>query len=263
MQINLFTVVAQVLNFLVLVWLMKRYLYKPILSAIEEREKKIQGQLDDAKNDKAEAKAEQDEFSKKNQVFDQQKKDLMDRATAEAEAQGQKLLNEAKNNAKTLQDKLETASKAQQEDLNHRLEQKTEQEVFAITKKVLADLADVSVEAQSVVAFIRRINDLKANEKAQFIQALQTGSGPILVKSGFELAEKQQDEIERAVGKMLGTKLSLEFKTAPALIGGIELSTKGYKLAWSIAAYLSSFEKNVAEANKPIAIAKRKHGAIK
>ena len=146
MQINWFTVIAQILNFLVLVWLMKRYLYKPILSAIDDREKKIAGQLADAKTKKDEAQKEQDEFNKKNEVFDQQKKDMIDKATSEAATQGQKLLEDAKNNAKTLQDKLEKAAKEQQADLNHQMEQKTEQEVFAITKKVLTDLADVNFE---------------------------------------------------------------------------------------------------------------------
>jgi F-type H+-transporting ATPase subunit b len=250
MQINWFTVIAQVLNFLVLVWLMKRYLYKPILSAIDEREKKIKGQLEDAKNDKAEAKAEQDEFSKKNQVFDQQKKDLMDKATAEAGAQGQQLLEEAKSKAKTLQDKLEKAAKEQQADLNHQLEQKTEQEVFAITKKVLADLADVNFEEQSVKVFIKRISEIKEDKKDLFKKALHTASGPILVQSAFDLPEKQQTEVKSAVTKMLGTKPSFEFKISPALLGGIELTTNGYKLAWSIGAYVNSFEKTIAEAGK-------------
>jgi len=38
MLIDWFTVVAQVINFLILVWLMKRFLYKPILNAIAARE---------------------------------------------------------------------------------------------------------------------------------------------------------------------------------------------------------------------------------
>lgn len=263
MQINWFTVIAQILNFLVLVWLMKRYLYKPILSAIDEREKKIKGQLDDAKNDKAEAKAEQDEFSKKNQVFDQQKKDMMDKATADVGAQGQKLLEEAKSKAKTLQDKLEKAAKEQQADLSHQLEQKAEQEVFAITKKVLADLADVNFEEQSVKVFIRRISELKEDEKELFKKALHTASGPILVQSAFDLPEKQQTEVKSMVTKMLGTKLSFEFKTSPSLMGGIELTTKGYKLGWSIAAYVNCFEKSIAEAEKPKPIAIKKHHAVK
>ena len=38
MRINRFTVFAQAINFLILVWLLKRFLYKPILHAIDERE---------------------------------------------------------------------------------------------------------------------------------------------------------------------------------------------------------------------------------
>jgi len=263
MQINWFTVIAQILNFLVLVWLMKRYLYKPILSAIDDREKKIAGQLADAKTKKDEAQKEQDEFNKKNEVFDQQKKDMMDKATSEAATQGQKLLEDAKNNAKTLQDKLEKAAKDQREDLNHQMEQKTEQEVFAITKKVLTDLAGVDFEEQSVNIFIKRISEIKENEKDQFIKALHSDSTPILVQTAFDLPEKQQTEIKNAVTKMLGAKPSFEFKTSPALLGGIELTTKGYKLAWSIAAYVNSFEKSVAAAKQEKPLDKKKHHAVK
>jgi F-type H+-transporting ATPase subunit b len=265
MQINWFTVIAQILNFLVLVWLMKRYLYKPILGMIDTREKKIAGQLADAKATKSEAKAEQYEFNKKNQVFDQQKKDLMDKAIAEVGVQSQKLLAEAKSNAKVLQDKLEKAAKDQQADVNHQLEKKTEKEVLAITKKVLADLADVDFEAQSVHMFIKRINGLKEAEKDAFIKALHPASGSILVQSAFDLPQKQQTEIKGAVTKMLGSKPSFEFKTAPGLIGGIELTTKGFNLGWNIAAYVNSFEKSIDEANQqqPKLTIEKKHHAVK
>ncbi|WP_259066033.1 F0F1 ATP synthase subunit delta [Mucilaginibacter sp. X4EP1] len=263
MQINWFTVIAQILNFLVLVWLMKRYLYKPILDMIDAREKKIAGQLADAKATKSEAKAEQDEFNKKNRVFDQQKNALMDKAIAEVGVQSQKLLAEAKNNARALQDKLEKAAKDQQADVNHQREKETEKEVFAITKKVLADLADVDFEAQSVHTFIKRINGIKEAEKATFIKALHSASGPILVQSAFDLPEKQQAEIKSAVTKILGAQPSFEFKTAPGLIGGIELTTKGYTLGWSITAYVNSFEKSIGEAGKQIPVTGKKHHAIK
>ena len=55
MLINWFTVCAQAINFLILVWLLKRFLYKPILHAIDEREKGIATQLADAEAKKAEA----------------------------------------------------------------------------------------------------------------------------------------------------------------------------------------------------------------
>ena len=55
MLINPFTVLAQLVNFLILVWLLKRFLYKPILHAIDEREKGIAAQLAQAEGKVAEA----------------------------------------------------------------------------------------------------------------------------------------------------------------------------------------------------------------
>ncbi|MEO5958542.1 MAG: F0F1 ATP synthase subunit B, partial [Opitutaceae bacterium] len=71
MLIDWFTVGAQVLNFLILVWLMKRFLYKPILNAIDAREKKISAELADAESKRAEAMKDRDEFQQKNEEFDQ------------------------------------------------------------------------------------------------------------------------------------------------------------------------------------------------
>ncbi len=71
MPIDWFTVVAQAINFLILVWLLKRFLYKPILHAIDEREKGIAAQLAEAEAKKAEAQKERDDFQHKNEAFDQ------------------------------------------------------------------------------------------------------------------------------------------------------------------------------------------------
>ena len=66
MLIDWFTVVAQILNFLVLVWLLKRFLYKPVLDAIDAREKGIATKLADAEAKEAEALKEHQEFDDKN-----------------------------------------------------------------------------------------------------------------------------------------------------------------------------------------------------
>ena len=111
MKINWFTVIAQVINFLVLVWLLKKFLYKPILNAIDEREKKIAAQIKDADDKKAAAIKEQDDFKKKNEDFDQQKKGLMDKVVAESNTEKDKLLEAAKNDANTLRSNLEKSAK--------------------------------------------------------------------------------------------------------------------------------------------------------
>ncbi len=105
MLIDWFTVGAQVINFLILVWLLKRFLYKPILHAIDAREKRIATELADADAKKAEARTERDEFQHKNEEFDQQRTALMSKATDEAQAERQRLLEEARKAADALSSK--------------------------------------------------------------------------------------------------------------------------------------------------------------
>ena len=253
MQINWFTVIAQIVNFIVLVWLLKRFLYKPILKAIDERENKIAAQIKDAEAKDALAKKEQAEFNQKNEAFDKEKKELMDKAIAETNIERQKLLDLARNEATELRSKLEKSLKEMQENLNSDIIQKTQQEVFAIAKKTLTDLASKSLEEQTTAVFIKRLKDLKKEEKEKFIDAFKTDSNKItaehsiLVQSAFNLPEKQQTDIKDAVNRTLDTKAQFQFKTSPELISGIELSSNGYKLAWSISEYLNSLQKNISK----------------
>src|ERR1700677_4253344 len=113
MLIDWFTVSAQAVNFLILVWLMKRFLYKPILNAIDAREQRIAAELADADAKKAEAQKERDEFQHKNEEFDQQQAALLDKATDEAKAQGERLIDEAGKAADALSAKRQEALKSE------------------------------------------------------------------------------------------------------------------------------------------------------
>jgi len=265
MQISWFTVVAQIINFLVLIWLLKRYLYKPILAAVDDREKKINGQIADAKAQKAEAKSEQDEFNKKNHDFDQQKKAMIDKAVADANDQRTKLINAAKTEAGALKDKMDKQSEQAKQDLEGMIAQKTEQEVFAVTRKTLADLAGLNFEEQAVSVFVKRINELNETEKTKFAAAFKSDGNPILVQSANDLPKKQQTEIEQSVNQAIGATSKFEFKSSAALIGGIELTVKGYKLSWSISEYVNAFEKSIAGVikDKSTVTPEKKHHAVK
>ena len=250
MKINWFTVIAQIINFFVLVWLLRRFLYKPVLKAIDDRESIIASELKDAKAKETEAKKEQAEFLEKNEKFDQQKKKLMDNAIAETNEEREKLLEEARNESTVLRSKLKKSLNAMQENLEHDIVQKTQEEVFAITRKTLKDLASMSLEEQSVNIFINRLKESKNGEKEKLTKAFKIGSNSILVQTAFDLPSKQQIEIKNTVNEILGTKTQFQFKTVPKLIGGIELTSNGFKLAWSISEYLSSIQKSISETLK-------------
>lgn len=247
MLIDWFTVGAQALNFIILVWLLRRFLYKPILHAVDAREELIAKELAEADAKKAEAQKERDDFERKNVEFDQQRAGLMTKATDDAKAERQHLLDEARKAADALSAKRQQALQEDASNLNQALRRRTEHEVFAIARKALTDLAGISLEGRMTGVFIDRLHAMDAKAKATLADCVKAASEPAIVRSAFELPAEQRAAIQKALQEAFSTEVRLRFETAPDFVSGIELATKGQKLAWSIADYLSSLEKGVGE----------------
>jgi F-type H+-transporting ATPase subunit b len=247
MLIDWFTVGAQVLNFLILVWLMKRFLYKPILKAIDAREKRIAKELADAAATMAEATKERVEFHRKSRDFDLQRAALLSKATDEAKAERRRLLDEARGAADTMGARRLEALANEARNLNQALARRMQDEVFAITRKALGDLASTGLEQRMGEAFTRRLRELNGEARQVLAAALKTAAEPALVRSAFDLPDDQRAAIQSTINETFSAEVPVRFETAPDLVGGIELSSKGRKVAWSISDYLSSLEQVVGE----------------
>ena len=245
MLIDWFTVGAQALNFVILVWLMKRFLYKPILGAIDAREIRIARELANADTKEAEARSQVDEFRHRNEKFDQQRATLFSQATHEANAERDRLLDEARQAADALSAKRQETLRNEARTLNQAIARRAQQEVFAIARKALADLSTTSLEERLCDVLTRRLRTLEGQAKAGLAQALEAATGPALVRSAFDLPAEQRAAIKKALDETFSAEFKVRFETAPELFSGIEFTTNGQKVAWSIADYLTSLEKGV------------------
>ena len=247
MLIDWFTVGAQALNFLILVWLMKRFLYKPILDAIAARETKIAAELAAADEKKADAQKEHDAFTENNTQFDQQRAGLLTKATDAANAEGKRIVDEARKSADEVTAKGKDALRADAKTLTIELARRTQDEVFAIARKTLADLATTSLEERMGDAFTRRLRAMDGDAKSCLAGAIHTASGPVLIQSAFEVPAEQRANIQKAVNETFAADVHLSFETAPDVVSGIELTANGQKVAWSIAGYLTAMEKGISD----------------
>jgi F-type H+-transporting ATPase subunit b len=245
MLIDWFTVAAQAVNFLVLIWLLKRFLYAPILSAIDAREKALAARQADAETKQKEAQAQSDDLKQKTEAFDQQREALLQKAKADASAEQERLVADARKNADALRLEWQEALRNEQHDLGDEMTRLAQKSVFEIARKTLAELATTDIEECITHVFITRLSQLSGTDHDQFATSLKTSSQPALVQSAFDLPPAQREAIEAAVTKAFDVPGHLHFVTAPDLVGGIELTANGQKISWNISDLLASLGKTM------------------
>lgn len=245
MLIDWFTVTAQVINFLILVWLLKRFLYRPILDAIDAREKRIAAKIADADAKEIKAQKQREEYQHKNEIFDQQRNAHMNEALEAAKAERAQLLDAARQESEDLRGRLEQALRNEQRSLNEELSRRAREEVFAIARKTLSDLAGTSLEQRMTEIFLDRLRELNTAQISELKSAFKSSSDALRVRTAFKLSAQQTATIETVMAEILGEQKPLEFIIVPDLVSGIEINSAGRKIAWSIADYLSSLAKHV------------------
>ncbi|TDB68037.1 F0F1 ATP synthase subunit B family protein [Arundinibacter roseus] len=250
MQIDWFTVIAQIINFFILVWLLKRYLYQPILGAIDAREKKINGQIQDAEGKREDAQREKALYIEKNKLFDEQKQQHLNDLLDEIKAERKKRLDAVAGEAEMLRAEHKHALLTKQNDMLKEIAQKTQREVLQISRKTLKDLATVSLDEQMIAVFLKKLRTVQPEEKLQLIQAYQSAANPVRVQTAFNLDSDLQNEIKSEVDKILGASAEYLFRVSSQLTNGIELSLNGYKFSWTVSAYLDELQQEVSETIK-------------
>ncbi|HSY29264.1 MAG TPA: F0F1 ATP synthase subunit B, partial [Burkholderiaceae bacterium] len=179
MLIDWFTVVAQAANFLILVWLMKRYLYHPILSAIDARETKIATGLKDAESKQVEAAKQCDEFQQKNDTLEQSRNALLQSVQNDAKTERKKLLDQTRKEVEALRAKLDAALQGERDALKREVATGVQKEVFSIARKVLTDLGSVNIETQISKVLVDRLHALDHHAKTEFSGALKSSPEPV------------------------------------------------------------------------------------
>jgi F-type H+-transporting ATPase subunit b len=241
--IDWFTVGAQVLNFLILVWLLKRFLYKPVLDAIDGRELRIELESKAAAQKQLEAQAQLDEFENKNKAFDEQRATMAAEVVAQTNSQREHLLGEVRKEADELRAQYANTARNDRARIGRQITQLVSNEVFGIARKALADLASARLEECMAEEFVRRLRALNAEEKKLLAAAVASSSEPALLRTDFDLRTQDRATIQNALNETLATEVPLRFVTAPDSICGIELRANGQFLAWSIADYLDTLQR--------------------
>lgn len=249
MQIDWLTVAAQVVNFLILVYLLRRFLYRPVMTAMAQREAGIAQQLKEAASRETEAAQEAARYREKTEALARDRDALLRAAATEVEERRKSMLDEARQEV--------DASRAiwQKEVDRERLEFLRlfkPQAAAALTRaarRMLADMADVELEQQLIRTFVKQLETLDHAVLAA-VRKSAAKAGDIRVTTSFEADADTRARIRRAIQHHLldDKETEIEFHHSAALVCGIEVNTNGRKLGWTVDNYLQTLEQELDQA---------------
>jgi F-type H+-transporting ATPase subunit b len=249
MQIDWFTVAAQTLNFLLLVWLLKRYLYWPILKAIDARESQVAKVISDADSIKADAELARNLFDQKNLEFDAQRDKLLKEAKITARDQSTQLILAAHKNADEISNSRLLALEKELQHYQDDIVLKSLQEIYEVTRKVLTDLADVELEQKMLASFCKHLQSISPDEKAKLKIIIEAGNAELLLYSAFALTAVQIEEVDGILQKLISTNshFKLIHKVKTDLVCGIELLSNAWKIGWNSEDYLNVLQIHIEQ----------------
>jgi len=239
MLIDWFTVFAQIVNFLILIWLLKKFLYGPIITAMDRREEKIASRLREALEKRNEAAKEIELYRQKNSEISKRRQELLRRAGQEADRLRKELIIDARKKADEARKRWHEAVGQEKQSFLKDMKKRAGRQVYAIARRALADLSGSDLERRIAAVFIKRIKGLSSEMRRR----LSAGIGQeVVISSAFELAGDEKEKIKLAIHDELARDVNVRYETSPDLICGIELNSSGFLLGWSLREYLSSLE---------------------
>lgn len=242
MLIDWFTVVAQIVNFLILVALMKRFLYGPLIRAIDSREKRIAAQIAEAERRDQEASAKAEKAARDITELENNRAKMIEEARSDVERQRNEMVQSARQSVLGLEEKWREDLEREETVFLAEMRRAATAEVLVIARRALADLASADLQRAALQAFLDRLQSFDSAVLKNLC-----AKNALAVCSAKELAPEWRARIEQTVGERIGGPANLRFECAPEMSWGIEMRGDGQRIGWTPDQYLDSLEEKLRE----------------
>tara|TARA_R110002111_G_scaffold2705_5_gene18021 strand:+ start:7334 stop:8131 length:798 start_codon:yes stop_codon:yes gene_type:complete len=255
MSIDWFTFTAQIFNFLVLVWLLSHFLYKPIVNAMHEREKQIAAEQEKAVMLQQQAEVETAKFKQKTEELVHAKEELLAEAGQEVQDWREEHFTRARAEIDEKKNEWYRALIRERHSFLREARLRMADHIHLMSRRVLTELANADLQQQTIEVFLNQIGQIDEQQKNKMVTLIESTQHRVLVESAFELKQMDQEKIVKFVHDFLGTAVEIDFQKKTELICGIELHVAGYKIAWNIHEPLEELEEEfVRSLNEVIAL---------
>lgn len=213
MELDGFTVAAQIGNFLLLLWLLKRFLYRPILEAMTARQQRIAAALAEAQAQAAAAEALRQDYLARQQELAASRETELARAQEEVAAQQQTWLTQARTEVNQARERWRAELEREQRDYRQALQREAAQRLLALTRRALHDLANAELEAHMVPILLAQLQTLDTETRQTLARAARDGC---VILTAFPLPEPQRRTLTAGLQRLREVLKQPQYRPLPA-----------------------------------------------
>lgn len=257
MTIDWFTLIAQVVNFALLLVLLRVFLFRPIQRVMQEREERIARAYAEAQAASAEAEAQARALDGERQRFEAERHERLGVLEQEVARERDERLAAVTEEAEQARGVWRTEFERERASLAEDVRTAAATALRGALERGWRELADEDLEAHALKVFARRLADLDADERASLADAVRVG--PVRFATAFEASEAQREALRAATREAVATKApdgrtpaaggargpldAATFDRDPNLLAGVRLRAGDRRVGWTLRAHLEDLER--------------------
>lgn len=241
MELNLSTFILEIVNFLILVWLLQRFFYKPVLNVIAIRKAGIDRALAEAARVHAEAAALQEQCTENLGRWEHEKRSAQERLQRDIAAQRTKMLDELYKSLEDERHKNHIIEERRKADEQLKLELLALNNAAAFAAMLLKRTAGPELEQRLFELLLERMEKLPAASAENLRSNHQEELITVAVSSAYPLADERRSELQQHLAALLGKSLSYEYHQDPELIAGLRINIGAWVLGVNLQDELQGF----------------------
>ncbi|MDX1810865.1 MAG: F0F1 ATP synthase subunit delta [Gammaproteobacteria bacterium] len=240
MEFSWTTFFLEIINFLVLIWLLKHFFYQPVLGVIEKRRQSIDDTLNQAQKTKSDAELLQHQYDNRLKDWEKEKQRLLEEFHVELNQQREKQLRDLNEELKKDREKSEFIMAQQSEQIKNEMVTQALENGAKFTRQLLNDISGPEQTLNLTQKLLREFAALSEQNMHQLRSTWSSLETPVKVTVAHELPSNLQQQLQNSFSSQLGEReITWEYSTNQDLIAGIRVQIGPWIIRASI---LDEFE---------------------
>jgi F-type H+-transporting ATPase subunit b len=241
LELNWSTFVLEIINFLILVWILKRFFYAPVLDVIARRRAGIEQTRADAKTLQDEAQELRNQYENRLAEWDREHRAAREQLAKEIEAERTQRLQTLSSELAQERERSAIVEQRRLENLRRQLEQTALTQGAQFAAQLLSLAAGPPLQEKLLELLLQQLDTLPAPQLEDLRSGAGTAPDGIRVTSACPLDTALRRRLEQALVACLGAQLPFQYQEDPELLAGVRITVGAWVLHANVKDELTGF----------------------